>query len=172
MSARVVLDDADTGEEIVTFWRRGRAYTYLRDRVTKRFIRRLIGIELRIFMEVEYDPVRAKKGNPLYVDAVLVGALKPEMIFELLRYEDDQIDLCERETARDFGWAVVDLLLDLRGIEYGSEIRSELIEKEVVKVRRRLREVDVPKTYLFYYKVVWKHRPEDKPKTKERAITK
>jgi hypothetical protein len=172
MSLRVVLDDADTGEEIVTFYRRGRVYTYLRDAVTKRFIRRLYGIELRIYMEVEYDVTRARKGNPLYVDAVFIGALKPEMIFELREHEDDLIYRCENEVGKDFGWSVVDLLLSLRGIEYGSNIRPELREKEFIRVRGRLREVETAKTDMFYYEVVWKHRPEDRVRKKERWLTK
>ena len=43
-----VEKDADTGDEIIYFVRRGRPYLYLRDAKTKTFIKRLRYVEKRL----------------------------------------------------------------------------------------------------------------------------
>lgn len=153
---RLVLDDADTGEEMIFFFRRRRPYIFLRDRVTKRFIRILRQIEKRYFTVVEYDETRARKGNPIYVDCVLKTILKPEHIPQLTEVEDWMDKLSVEIIRRNFGRYVAYELLDLAGIEYGSTITCEEKYEEG----------------RFYYEIVWKHHPEEKGKRKSGVITK
>lgn len=155
MSVRVALDDSDTGHEIIFFYRRGRPYTFLRDKKTKRFIRILRRVELRVFMEVEYSEEEAKKGNPLYVDAVGKTLLMPHHIPKLEEIENKVEDMVVWIVRRLFGLYVAHGLLDLRGIEYGS-IKTVEEEWEEGKV---------------HYVVIWKHHPEDKGKTMEGTLT-
>jgi hypothetical protein len=60
--------DAETGEEIISFIRRGVVVTMVRDAVTKRFIRGVRGIVVEVSVLMKYPPDKAKKSNPLYVD--------------------------------------------------------------------------------------------------------
>jgi len=162
-----VITDADTGDEILWFTRRGRPYLYLRDRETKRFIRRLIGVELRYFMVVDYDIERARKGNPLYVDAVTVLALKPSSFPERDDREEVAEALCRGKVAEYFGPAVSEQILDDAGLEYGSEVRERLTDVEVVVRRRRLLTRVVANEGIYYWSLVWKHHPRDSALSEE-----
>jgi len=68
--------DAETGDEIIAFTRRGETVIMLRDAYTKRFIRRLYGVVAEVTNVFEYPPYYAKRSNPLYVD-VKVGTYIP-----------------------------------------------------------------------------------------------
>jgi len=166
-----VINDADTGDEILWFMRRGRAYLYLRDRDTKRFIKRLIGVELRYFMVVDYDVERAKKGNPLYVDAVGVYALSPDAFPEREDYEEGLKAKVSGKVAQYFGHYVADEILDEAGLEYGSEVREGLTHVVMVERTRRGRKVLVQRVEvnpnLWFWVLVWKHSPKDEPKSEQ-----
>lgn len=162
---RLVLDDADTGDQILWFVRRYYRlrdaiplrvpipYLYLRDRDTYWFIKRLDLIEVRLFMVVNYSYEEAQKGNPLYIDAVgktLVSAK------DLLQVEG-RIEVIEAELEEGVRWHVIDLfgdavehqLLDLAGTEYGS----------IPSVEQKYEDGK------FYGVVVWKHHERDAPRT-------
>jgi hypothetical protein len=177
--------DADTGDEILYFVRRyyRRIDTIplvepihtlmLRDAKTKRFIRRLIGVELRLFMVVEYTEEEAKKGNPLYVDAVGIRAIEPKSFPD----REDELRTIESalsgKVAENFGSYVESELLDTAGQEIGSEIRRDLVGVETVfrgtGARRHLVNVDAPNTRLWYWSLVWKHHKTDAPRSMERT---
>jgi hypothetical protein len=136
--------DADTGDEIIYFVRRGRSYLYLRDAKTKRFIKRLRYVEKRLYMVVDYSIIEAKKGNPLYVDAGIFTQLKAEEFPERDKIDSDLDKTLTQQIREMFGEAVVAQLLELAGEEYGSK-PEYTTKKEEGKA-----------TYL----VVWKHKPE------------
>jgi hypothetical protein len=146
--------DADTGDEIIHFVRRGRHYLYLRDRLTKILIRRLRSVELRLFMVVDYSEKQAKKGNPLYVDAGIFSQLNP-VSFSLRKSIEKSLEKKLRERLEDmFGKSVAKELLELAGVEYGSKpYYPETIEQA-----------------LAHYLVVWKHRKRETPKKLEASL--
>lgn len=155
----LALVDADTGHELLHFVRRKKHYLYLRDKDTKRFIKKLDFMEVRYFQVVDYSEEQARKGNPLYVDAVGKSLLSPDVITELERCEiEDYEELetligksLERRLVAMFGTFVVDQLVEDAGIEYGSK----------PSVTQRV-------TYgKFYYVVVWKHHKEAPPRSEE-----
>jgi hypothetical protein len=166
-----IEEDADTGEEILWFMRRGRPYLFLRDPDTKAFIKMLIGVEQRLFMVVDYSEDRASKGNPLYVDATVVMALSPESFPDREENESRLESLCGMKVSELFGAYVTDELLDLSGVEIGSELRRELItttvEKRIVRGKEVLVVREVANETIFYWSVVWKHHPQDSPKSEE-----
>jgi len=116
----IVGYDADTGLRISFFYRRKRPYFYLINRLG-RFVRRIRQIEIRFVASIEYHKEKAKRGNPLYVDAIFSTAIwdyqmdKYEKIKDIL---NDRLHGYVRET---FGDAI--RLLEDRGYEYGSEIK-------------------------------------------------
>jgi hypothetical protein len=156
MSRRVFVD-SDTGQEIIYFIRRGKPYLFLRDIVTKRFIKKLNYINIRVIQCIEYGKDKARKGNPVYVDNVTTTSLEAKHIHLL-----DKI----KEWLEDRGYKVIASLFnrgvanqyELIGIEYGSEIKEFMGVKDVY-----------PKYY--YYHIVWKHHLEDKPKDKRGVET-
>jgi hypothetical protein len=148
---RFVVTDADTGDEIIFFFRRGKPYLWLRDKRTKRFIKRLKEVELRVFMVVDYSASEARKGNPLYVDAGAFTRLKPEEFAEKGYWEQQLEWSLTHVVAKNFGYYVTTRLLELSGIEYGS------MPKYGEKLENR----------EFHYVLTWKHHPEDKGKTRE-----
>jgi len=137
--------DADTGQEIVHFIRLKKHYLYLRDIETKRFIKRLKTVELRVFMVVDYSVERARKGNPLYIDAVGSSQLKPREFLRRDVWEWVIGRALAHKVAEEFGFYVAHDLLDLAGIEYGS----------IIKVEERIQDRKAR------YVKVWKHRPEE-----------
>ena len=147
----VVLTDADTGQEIVWFIRRGKPYFYLRDKETKRFIKRLKEIEVRCFQVVDYPIKRAKKSNPLYVDVVGITRITAEEWDYIEEVEEKLEDATFLRVSSMFGYAVSNTLLELSGYEYGSELR----------VSAKYRE------NRYCWVVMWKHKPEDKPRKLE-----
>jgi hypothetical protein len=143
--------DADTGDEILYFARRFRPYLYLRDTTTKQFIRRLRHVEIRLFMVVDYSESEAKKGNPLYVDTGIFTQLTPE---EFTRREDIETQLetmLKDEVKGLFGEHIVQKLLELAGVEYGSQ----------PKYTSRYEESKA------HYVIVWKHKKEQPTKKVE-----
>jgi len=146
--ARVWID-ADTGNEIIFFYRRGRPYLYLRDRKTKRFIKRLMKIEIRVFIVIEYPETIAKKKNPVYIDNVTITTITPEFIEKIHEIKEDLIDKGIEIIMRKFSTPLA-YYATVSGIEYGSKIT---------------RKVAYPKEY--YYEIIWKHRPKEKGKKEE-----
>jgi hypothetical protein len=150
-----VVDDADTGQEILHFIRRGRHFLWLRDKVTRRFIRRLKYVEKRLYMVVEYSVEEARKGNPLYIDAVICTQLNPEE-FYIREHIIPQLERALRDFVRKyFGSYVVDLLLDVAGEEYGSRPHYKTKYEE----------------HKATCAIVWKHHPEERPKSVEEVVT-
>lgn len=155
--------DADTGQEILYFVRT--VYRWidtiplkepihvlmLRDMETKRFIRRLKTVELRVYMVVDYSVERAKKGNPLYIDAVGTSQLKPKEFKRRDVWEWAIEKALTTKVAEEFGYYVAKDLLDLAGYEYGSEI----------KVEEKIQDLKA------HYVKVWKHKPEERGATAE-----
>ena len=147
--------DADTGDEIIYFVRRGKPYLYLRDAKTKLFIKRLTYVEKRLYMVVDYSKEEAKKGNPLYVDAGIFTQINPEEFPERDKI-DSKLDHALTQQIREmFGEAVVAQLLELAGEEYGS--KPEYTTKHEEKKA----------TYL----AVWKHKPEESPRKQEGELS-
>jgi len=146
--------DADTGDEIIYFVRRGRPYLYLRDARTKWFIKRLHYVEKRLYMVVDYSKEEAKKGNPLYIDAGIYTQLNPEEFPERHRIDSKMEKALKDKIKELFGEAVVKKLLEPAGEEYGS------------KPYYTTRHEEGRATYL----VVWKHKPEQTPRSKEGEV--
>ena len=61
---RIFLDE-DTGEECIIFLRRGKPFIFLRDPVTKRFIKKVNYVDVRVTITFEYK----SKKHPLYIEA-------------------------------------------------------------------------------------------------------
>ena len=150
-----VFDDADSGDEILYFIRRGRAYIYLRDAQTKRFIKRLHAMELRMFEVVDYSEEQASKGNPLYMDAVTSTYIFASEVEEVDEFEEGLHWRAKDKCDAYFGTFVTDQLLDRSGIEYGSELRAEF----------QGRTIESPKNW--FWSLVWKHRKEGAVKSEE-----
>jgi hypothetical protein len=147
--------DADTGNEILYFVRRGKPYLYLRDAKTKIFIKRLRYVEKRLYMVVDYRKEEAKKGNPLYVDAGIFTQLNPEEFPDRMRIDSSLDHALTQQIREMFGEAVTKQLLELAGEEYGS--KPEYTTKHEEKKA----------TYL----VVWKHKPEQPPRKQEGELS-
>ncbi len=143
--ARVWID-ADTGNEIIFFYRRGRPYLYLRDRRTKRFIKRLMVIEIRVFIVVEYGIEKAKKRNPIYIDNVVITSVRPKDMEKIEEIKEDLIDKAIEIIVRYFATPIA-YYSTISGIEYGS------------KVTKR---GEYPKS--FSYEIVWKHHRKEEGK--------
>jgi len=114
-----VLIDADTGDEIIVFLRRGRYYAFLRDRETKRFIKMLRVIRVTGIGCVDYVSPRKPYHN-LYIDVNVSTDIKPIQVYELRKIE--------REIEREIRWKVeekfgfrVAKMLEIIGIQYGSK---------------------------------------------------
>jgi hypothetical protein len=147
--------DADTGNEILYFVRRGRPYLYLRNAKTKWFIKKLNYVEKRLYMVVDYSYEGAKKGNPLYIDAGIFTQINPEEFPERDKI-DSKLDHALTQQIREmFGEAVVKKLLLLAGEEYGS------------KPEYTTKHEEEKATYL----VVWKHKPEQPPRKQEGELS-
>ena len=147
--------DADTGNEILYFVRRGKPYLYLRDAKTKWFIKRLRYVEKRLYMVVDYRKEEAKKGNPLYVDAGIFTQLNPEEFPDRMHIDSSLDHALTQQIREMFGEAVVKQLLELAGEEYGS------------KPEYTTKHEEGKATYL----VVWKHKPEQQPRKQEGELT-
>ena len=155
MISRVERDD-DTGEEMIFFYRRGRPYLYLRMAKPPRwFIRRLREFEVRAFMVVDYSIEEAKKQNPLYVDAGAYTVVVAEKFMEREKIAEELRKPIEKVIEEKFGKAVKDQLLEDAGDEYGSEPHYTTRYEE----------------HKCTVLVVWKHKPEEKPKSQETEET-
>ena len=154
--ARVWVD-ADTGEEIIFFWRRGKPYFFLRDIKTKRFIRKLNAIEVRVFLVVSYSKKMARKGNPIYCDLVVKTVIYPRYIEKIDDIERWLEDRGYSIIAEYFNWGVSGLA-EISGVEYGSQIYQV-----------DLRENYYPRQYA--YTIVWKHKEDEEGKS-ERGVEK
>lgn len=123
------VTDADTGNEIVMFYRRGRPYIFLRDPETKRFVKQLNKIELRYYEEVNYSRDQARRKNPIYADFVALLQVKPEEIDQLGELEEELREYLELWITEKFGGVVE--LTEERGFEYGSKIKSRTSEEYI-----------------------------------------
>jgi len=142
MSITFPLIDAQTGYEIIAFVRRGRWYWYLRHPRTKRFIRRIRELSIKITVTVEYSEEEAQKKNPLYVDMTVSTTLRDH--FEprdILETQDVLIDVAHREISAWFGVGIVHIS-EVVGIEYFS---------------KRITKVDFPEVKVD---LIWWHRSE------------
>lgn len=118
MSLTFPLVDSQTGYEIIAFIRRGRWYWYLRHPKTKRFIRRIRELTVKITVTVDYPKEVAKKQNPLYVDltiaTTLVDHFEPKDILEV---QDKLIDKAHKILEEKFSEGVP-RISEVSGIEY------------------------------------------------------
>jgi hypothetical protein len=121
----VVLEryiDAETGEEIVVFERRGKRIMMVRDAETKRFIRGVKGITISVAIVFES---KGRKHNPLYVD-VKCETYRPVD-------EEKSVEEIEKELASagieiitsHFGEDVASMA-KVAGIEHKSEVIDEI----------------------------------------------
>lgn len=118
MSITFPLIDAATGYEIIAFVRRGRWYWYLRHPKTKRFIRRIRELSVKVTVTVDYPKEVAKKRNPLYIDLTVATTLRDH--FEpkdVLEAQDKLIDTAHKTIEREFNEGVVNIS-EVAGIEY------------------------------------------------------
>jgi hypothetical protein len=122
MTVKIV--DSDTGNEIIYFKRKEKPYFYLRDKNTKRFIKRLGKIELRFYSEVEYNREHARSKNPIYADFVALRPVKPEEFDKINDIEEDLINALDFWVGSKFGGVVG--LLESRGFEYGSKSKNPI----------------------------------------------
>ena len=113
----VTVVDADTGNEIIAFFRRKRCYIYLRHPVTKRFIKRLTKVELRIFKVLDYNV----KAHPIYADFSARWILSCRELFIREKAERDIEDAIDLAIQSKFG-KYLRRLSDFAGVEYGSKI--------------------------------------------------
>jgi len=144
MSLSFPLIDASTGYEIIAFMRRGRWYWYLRHPRTKRFVRRIRELTVKITVTVDYREELAKKRNPLYVDMTVATVLRDS--FEpkdLLDAETTLIDVAHRELAGNFSTGVP-AISEVAGIEYFSYMRYAEYYPEV------------------HVEIIWWHREGEK----------
>lgn len=161
----LLFADADTGNEIIFFVRTVYRWTdtiplkvplrliYLRDPKTKRFIKRLYEVEHRLFMVVDYSEDEAKKGNPLYVDAVTKTAHDTDTIEHWESYESLLEKGCIKQIIKLFGKHVAYELLDLAGVEYGSKVTT----------------TQKASNDRYEWWVVWMHRKGQEPKSETGA---
>jgi len=142
MSITFPLIDASTGYEIIAFVRRGRWYWYLRHPRTKRFIRRIRELTIKITVTVEYSEEEAQKKNPLYIDmtvsTTLTDTFKPRDILEV---QDKLIDKAHKILEQKFS-AGIPYISDVSGIEY---------------IARRATTATYPEAHV---ELIWWHRSE------------
>jgi len=113
----VTVVDADTGNEIVAFIRKGKCYIYLRHPQTKRFIRKLDKVELRVFKVLDYDV----KAHPVYADFSARWILSCQELLTREKAEKDIEDAIDLAIQSKFGKYLKDLS-EYAGIEYGSRL--------------------------------------------------
>ncbi len=135
----VTVVDADTGNEIIAFYRRKRCYIYLRHPQTKRFIKRLKRVELRIFKVLNYDV----KAHPIYADFSARWILSCQELLTRERAEKDLEFAIDLAIQSKFGKHLAKLS-DYAGIEYGSRLYGA-------------------EGYTTF-DAVWKHRKTAKPR--------
>jgi len=117
------VEDADTGEEIIVFLRRKKYYIYLRDKYTKRFIKKLDYVEKRVFACMDYT---FSKKHPLYIDIVVKTLLKGEHFRHIDDIEDKMITKCFSLCLEFFG-RYVEQYLEIVGIEFGSRLTTHTV---------------------------------------------
>lgn len=109
----VVVDDS-TGQEIVAFLRRGRPYFYLRDRVTKRFIKRLRKIKVNAIITVDYVPEARPYYHSLYIDNKTSGNLTDQEAMQIRKIEDELAYRATMRITQKFGPAILKYLSNIR----------------------------------------------------------
>jgi len=117
--------DAETGEEIIIFIRRGRPVGMVRDYITKRFIRGFNGFTVQVALLFEYPPTEARRDNPLYVDIKLSTFVGVD---EVEKTEDIEValgDAARRKIESTFG-EVVSRLAKIVGVEHKVEITEDV----------------------------------------------
>jgi len=144
----MVLRDADTGNEIIGFRRRGKAYLFLRDKDTKRFIRRLALFEVRLFSLIDYSIEEARKGNPIYADFELKTLCTPDDYFNLDTIKSKTFETINKCINELFGAYLVQLS-EIKGFEYGSKIDLSLYRMH----------------YKYKFVAIWKHHQRDRART-------
>jgi hypothetical protein len=169
MSQSLILVDADTGDELLHFvrrWRRRidaiplrihRHYLFLRDTSTKRFIKMLHFMELRVYCVVEYSEETAPRRNPLYVDAVAKTLLSPNVMV--------QEGKCEVELHEDFGWKLEKALRAEVKRLFGGVAAYELLDLAGVEFGSVPSVTEEAKDHRYAWVVVWKHHKTDEPRS-------
>jgi hypothetical protein len=108
MLPHAVVDD-DTGLEIIAFKRYGRYYFYLRDPVTKRFIKRIDRVNVKCTVAIDYRSLR-RYYHSIYVDTNVKFDVKPEN-WEYLDRIEEALALHGKEAInRDFGSALLSFM--------------------------------------------------------------
>jgi len=120
MPTLAILIDESSGEEIVVFTRKGKTLAFLRNKITKRFIKRVRGTRVKVIVTFSSQ---GAKDNPLYVDATGMTTILDTQI-------TDRDDIARRLSfalfdaiQERFGEVVADLV-NVVGVEY--KITAEL----------------------------------------------
>lgn len=156
---------AETGEEIVAFYRKGIIYVYVRDPVTKRFIRGVKWLTIAVTRVFDYPPRDAKKRNPLYVDIKLATTIMAEDLTKIDDIEDEMKKEAEAKLRDFFSEQIAALSTPEVREEYdGIPPRDKMPTPTCVAGEVGVEYVDVPidETYPEYrYWLVWHHYAAD-----------
>ena len=134
--------DSSTGYEIIAFVRRGKWYWYLRHPRTKRFVRRIRELTVKVTVTVDYSEEEASKKNPLYVDLTVRTTLTDSFTpVDVVEAEDKLIDVAHKVISNKFNEGVV-RISEVSGVEYFA---------------RRTTRATFPEAYV---ELIWWHRSE------------
>lgn len=117
--------DAETGEEIITFMRRGKVVGMVRDTETKRWIRGFKGFTVQVSLLFDYPKNKARAYNPLYIDVKIVTFVGVD---EVTKVEDIEQELTKTATNvihSYFGEFVAELAV-IAGAEHKIEMTEEV----------------------------------------------
>jgi len=157
--------EAETGEEIIVFLRRGRPVYMVRDMVTKRFIAGIRGIQLAVSVVFEYPPDKARRDNPLYVD---IKASTMVMGFDI--YKMDQIIMELYGKCRDIINEYFGPVVSGRGEEEEAEFINGVPPTDKLRVEKCYGGVvgveyiafPIEEVYPeYHYWLVWHHYKDD-----------
>lgn len=117
--------DAETGEEIIIFIRRGKEVGMYRDAITKRFIRGFNGFTIQVALLFSYPMSGAKHKNPLYVDVKLATFVGVDEVKNIEDIEKELGREAKDVIQQNFGEYVSDLA-EIVGVEHKVEITEEV----------------------------------------------
>jgi len=103
---------------------------------------------------VDYSRERARKQNPLYVDAGAYTRITPEEYDKVKEINRKMKTALKFVMTEMFGSAVVQKIMRDAGIEFGSKPHY----------------ASTAKRHRVTVAVVWKHDPQDKPKKEEMVV--
>jgi hypothetical protein len=169
--------DADTGDEIIVFQRRGTLYIYLRrhhpiqvmtrtGRVVrlKPFIRRLRRIRLTVALVFKYTMNMAKRKNPLYVDIIIETNLDVTTL-GYMSYAIRRMSDIAKEIVSEYFNPVVAGLMEPKDLNKERKLVHQIMAG--VEIGSEPAKYDYN---MAYWKLIWHHyKPQEiaSPKTEE-----